>query len=293
MILLNPSAERCERAGEVRTRRSAPASPLRLGVVGYLNMVPLVSGLDEAFGDRGLTLRDGHPSQVAAWLERGEVDAGMVPVAEFLRHPQWRILRPASGPGSMIGARGDVLSVLVLGRGRLDQWRRLRPDAHSRSSNALSRVILECKHGLQLETAEPVPMGDWSPDATCDEATAIVLIGSRALRWGRRLAAEGWTVLDLGGEWCAWTGLPFVFAAWTMRPGVELDGWAELFEEQKRLNFTRLGELATGWSGLAYDRLTPAEAEDYLRNNVAYDLDDDAMRAIELFRAEGSSLGFF
>ena len=38
-------------------------------------------------------------------------------------------------------------------------------------------------------------------------------------------------VWDLGEEWTQWTGLPFVFALWIARPGVELPGVAALLAQ--------------------------------------------------------------
>ena len=49
---------------------------LRLGVVSYLNAVPLVHGLD---GDPRFTLVRDVPSRIAERLHAGEVDLGMIP----------------------------------------------------------------------------------------------------------------------------------------------------------------------------------------------------------------------
>jgi len=50
-------------------------------------------------------------------------------------------------------------------------------------------------------------------------ADAVMLIGDRGmLPTSGRFEFE-W---DLGEEWWRWTGLPFVFAVWIARPGVDL-----------------------------------------------------------------------
>jgi chorismate dehydratase len=252
-------------------------------------MQPLVAGLDAAFGP-ALALRRGPPSRLAAWLERGEIDMGMVPVAALFAHPDWRIVRAADGGGSMIGARGVVRSVLVLGGGRPEGWRRLRLDSHSLTANALARVILEGKRGLRLEIGEPIPPDGWEPPARPKPDEAFVLIGSRALRWRDWPAG---TVLDLGREWVDWTGWPAVFAVWTARPGVELGDWPERLEAHKRRNRARLAEIAAAWPGLAEERLTAAQALAYLTDNVDHDLDAAALSGLDRFRAEGVALGLF
>ncbi len=48
-------------------------------------------------------------------------------------------------------------------------------------------------------------------------ADAALVIGDNALAIDA--AAYGVTKIDLGAEWKALTGLPFVYAAWTGRPG--------------------------------------------------------------------------
>jgi chorismate dehydratase len=50
-------------------------------------------------------------------------------------------------------------------------------------------------------------------------ADAILLIGNQALR--QRLGMPGFRYThDLGAEWHAWTGLPWVFCRWMVRKGV-------------------------------------------------------------------------
>ena len=54
--------------------------PLRLGVVSYLNAVPLVHGLE---ADPRFTLVRDVPSRIAELLHAGEVDLGMIPSVEY------------------------------------------------------------------------------------------------------------------------------------------------------------------------------------------------------------------
>ena len=62
-----------------------------LGVVSYLNAVPLVDGLPGDVDRRGAD-----PSVLARWLREGSVDAALLPVAEAL----------AGGVGPFLGAYG-------------------------------------------------------------------------------------------------------------------------------------------------------------------------------------------
>lgn len=260
---------------------------LRLGAVAYLNMRPLVAGLDE-FAVEGLEVVEAPPSRLAKWLEAGKIDIGMVPVAAIFDHPEWSV-----APRTMIGTRGAVRSVIIAGLGKPRDWRVLRPDAHSRTSNALARVLTEGRLGLQLEPGRPVPMDEVEPADRLRAGEAMVLIGSRALRSRGPLRRAGATVLDLGSIWRRWTGLPFVFALWAARPGAPVDGWIERIDEVKRRNQSRLHALASKWPGLESDRLSARQAADYLRRNVDFDFDAAARRGLARFYAEGRAMGLF
>ena len=56
------------------------------------------------------------------------------------------------------------------------------------------------------------------------DADAVLLIGDRAMR----ACLPGFAyAFDLGQEWFDWTGLPFVYAVWAVRAGVDLRGVEE------------------------------------------------------------------
>ena len=269
-----------------------PPAILRMGIVPYLNMQPLVHGIHEAFdaaGGPSVQLHAAPPSQLARLLEEGSLDLGMVPIASFFQNPQWSVL-----PGSMIGSRGAVRSVLLLGHGPIESWKCLRPDAQSMTSNLLAQILLRRRFGLDLTLGEPIEDDDAPADAI-GAGEALVLIGSRALRWRNGFDhVEPTTVLDLGEAWTEWTGLPFVYAVWAMRPdlgaAVDLDDLARRLEELKRRNLDRLDDIVRNWPDLDHDRLTPAEATRYLSENVQYDLDESAWAGLERFRDEARRL---
>ncbi|MCE5229325.1 hypothetical protein LLG95_06970 [bacterium] len=260
---------------------------LRLGAVAYLNVQPLVYGLDELAGD-GIEISDAPPSRLARWLEAGKVDVGMVSVAAIFDHPEWSV-----APRTMIGTRRAVRSVILTGLGKPRDWRVLRPDAQSRTSNALARVLLEKKLGLSLEQGEPVPFDEPEPSDFLRPGEAMVMIGSRALRsWGP-LRRRGATILDMGTVWRRWTGLPFVFAMWAIVPGAPIGPWLPVMDELKARNMRRLGTVASSWQGLAFDRLTPRQAAYYLRRNVDFNFDPAARKGLQRFYSEGRALGLF
>ena len=62
--------------------------PVRLGAVSYLNVRPLVYGLDRR---ADVTLRFDVPSVCAQLLAAGDIDLGMVPSITYLDRPEDRI----------------------------------------------------------------------------------------------------------------------------------------------------------------------------------------------------------
>ena len=74
-------------------------------------------------------------------------------------------------------------------------------------SATLARILLAERHGV-LPDLQPLPLDHRTEDTSAD---AILLIGDRAILPPKERFLGTW---DLGEEWFAWTGLPFVFAMW-------------------------------------------------------------------------------
>ena len=108
--------------------------PVRLGAVSYLNVRPLVHGLD-ARPDL-VSIRFDVPSRCAGLLDEGAIDLGMVPSITHLNRPGDRIV-----PGVCIGSDGPVASVAIFTRRPIRQVRTLALDTSSRTSAALTRVL--------------------------------------------------------------------------------------------------------------------------------------------------------
>lgn len=266
--------------------------PIRVGVVAYLNMLPLIHGMEGlSIEGQGIQVVSIPPAPMVELMDRGELDVGMLPVGAVIGRTDLEIVGY-----SMIGADGPVKSVLALGGGAPGTWDRLHPDSHSRSSNLLARVILAGCYDRRPRIADPIPLNGWSPPDEPAPGEAYVLIGTRALHWRRHWHErpdEDATVLDLGDAWKSWTGLPFVFAVWAARKGAGLGSWMEKFEELKRRNQANLGSIVRSMPGLEEEQLTPDEARLYLTENIRYDLDDRALAGLERFYEEGRRLKLF
>jgi len=267
---------------------------LRVGVVSYLNMLPLVHGLDRLeLEGVGLDVVSVPPSSMAEMMDRAELDLGMVPVGALLERPEWKIVGR-----SMIGSNGPVKSVLAISSEPPERWTSLHPDSHSRTSNILVQILLANRFGVRPKLLEPVPFDDWEPPSRTLTGEAFLLIGTRALRWRDYADGNGGFVLDLGEAWTEWTGLPFVYAVWASREGLDLravriDEWMQKFEELKSRNLAQLDSILTFSAPFEAERLSIPEAREYLTKNIQFDLDSRALAGLERYAEEGRKLALF
>src|SRR5262249_44336206 len=93
------------------------------------------------------------------------------------------------------------------------------------------------KYGISPQVL-PLPLDHVAEEAGAD---AVLLIGDRAMRACLPGFAHAY---DLGQEWHDWTGLPFVYAVWAVREGVELGPVEAALVEAKQRGCARLGQIA-------------------------------------------------
>ncbi len=203
---------------------------IRIGAVNYLNTKPLIHELPELAPQAQLILDV--PSRLADLLAEGKLDVGLIPAIEYFRADSYSIV-----PGLCIGSRGPVLSVTLFSRKPWANIRHVALDAGSRTSAALTQILLRKRHGVAPEV-QPLPM-DASPESLGTDA--VLLIGDRAMR----ACLPGYEfAFDLGREWFDWTGLPFVYAFWAVRAGVDLGPVEEAFHESLRRGRRHVGRIA-------------------------------------------------
>src|SRR4051812_47627403 len=208
-------------------------APIRVGAVSYLNAKPLYHRLTE-FAP-GISLEMDLPSRLADRLGRGELDVAVIPSVEYLRGGSrgYKIL-----PGFAIAARGPVRSVKLFSRVPFARIDRLALDAGSRTSQVLARVWLDARHGVRPRRIEVLPMGVPAQESTAD---AVLVIGDRAMKVPEEDFAS---TVDLAEAWTGMTGLPFVFALWVARRGVDLGDLPEVLDRCRAEGLAHATELA-------------------------------------------------
>lgn len=228
-------------------------SPIRLGAVDYLNARPLVYGLE--LRSHLFSLRFDVPSKCSALLHEGSIDVGMIPSIEFLRGPSYRIV-----PGMAIVSDGPVASVALFTTKPVEQVRSIGADTSSRTSTGLLQVLCRERFGIEPAVRPMAP----DPVAMLLDCDAALLIGDPALF----LEPEslGVAQIDLGTEWTALTGLPFVWAFWAGRPGVVGPEAVAVLREARDHGVEASDELAAAYCGPGQ----AARGQAYLRENIQY-----------------------
>ena len=240
-------------------------APFRVGSVGYLNTVPLTRGLEDE-------VIYATPARLAEMLQRDELDAGLVSVVEVLFNDRYDVL-----DGIAIASLGEVKSVLLAHRKPLDEVAEVFCDTASLTSVQLLRVLL-AERGLKPEFK---PLAGYDLAALPDYA---MLIGDPALdvAFGRR-EHEIW---DLGAAWYELTNLPFVYAVWALRRGVENAALRRLLREARDFGLDTLDSIIRTRTEYTYDF-----RKDYLSWHIHYHLGSDEKRGLakfmELLRRHG------
>jgi chorismate dehydratase len=248
---------------------------VRLGAVSYLNTRPLVFGL-EARPDL-FEVRFDVPAQCAALLHENRIDLGLIPAIEYLRG-EYRMV-----PGVAIASDGPVASVAVFSRVPVEQIARLALDISSRTSVALTRILCARRWHIapKLMPAEP------DIRAMLSRADAALIIGDPALT----IDADslGVVKIDLGSEWQALTGLPFVYAAWTGRDAACGPEHVEALNAARRAGEAHVDDIAGAEANGDPERQAAIAA--YLRDNLRFGLGDREVAGLRRFHELAAEQG--
>jgi predicted solute-binding protein len=233
------------------------AQKFRIGSVKYLNAVPLTRGLESE-------VVFATPARLAEMLRRDELDAALVSITEVLFNDRYDIL-----DGIAIASLGEVYSVILARKKPLEEAKEIFCDPASLTSVNLLKVLLAEKNLFPkfapLENYEAAPEKDF-----------VLLIGDRAIDFQRSKHSR--EILDLGYAWTEMTNLPFVYAVWALRRGIENKELRREIKEAKNFGMETL-DYVIG-SREEYDE---DFRRDYFEWHIHYHLATDEKRGIAKF----------
>lgn len=182
----------------------------RLGHIQFINCLPLYYGMVKNDVLLDVDLVRANPADLARELVAGELDLAPIPAIEYARNAsEFELL-----PDIAISSDGEVQSILLVSKVPAEELsgRTVALAANSRTSVVLGRILLQRRWNTTPDYVEMPP----DLPAMLRDADAALLIGDEAIRayWEPPV---GLLTYDLGTEWKAWTGLPFVFAVWAVR----------------------------------------------------------------------------
>jgi chorismate dehydratase len=239
-------------------------SKIRVGIVNYLNTKPLIYGLEKEPICEMIELIGAYPSRLAQMLKDDEIDIGLIPVATILELPRYNIIG-----NYCIGTEGEIASVGLFSEVPMKEIKKIFLDYQSRSSVELLKWLITESWGIKPEFVQAV---DEDYRREIKGTTAGLVIGDRALEQ-RKISTF---IYDLGSEWRAITGLPFVFAAWVSTKRLPAS-FIKLFDEANSLGLLHIDEIVAAASYELYD------LKKYYTLHVSYQLDERKKRGMEKF----------
>lgn len=238
---------------------SPPDRPFRIGSVDSLNAAPLTWGIESLVTFTA-------PARLAGLLRDGRLDTALLSVTELITHADYAAL-----DGIAIASHGPVRSVLLAHRVPLDEVREVCCDPASLTSVNLLRVLL-AERGLRPAFV-PLPAYSEAP-----RRDAVLLIGDRALDFG--FAGHPHRLWDLGAAWHELTGLPFVYAVWTLRRALtpRASTLGELLRAARRRGTAELEAVIAKPRGYPLDF-----CREYLTRNIGFELGEPEKRGLARF----------
>ena len=207
------------------------------------------------------------PSLCSDKLADGRVDIGLIPVIEYQRIPELKVV-----PGVSLAAKQAVKSVLLLSRVPLARIRTVATDNSSRTSVVLLRILLRERYSADPSFALHEP----ELQSMLQKCDAALIIGDRALKAVR----DRLEVCDLAEEWKSLTQKPFVFAFWGIRKSSQ---WHD-----KNPFMISLQEGIENLHLIVKEQAERLQlpvplVDSYLRDNMNYSLDQENVEGLRLF----------
>lgn len=264
---------------EIAEKPSSIASEIsttRLGVVSFLNTLPMIDGLESL---KDIELKFTVPSCLIDQLLSDEVDMALCSTIDFQKSPEPLVIIPCG----ILGCDGPTLTVRLYSSIPIHQLEQVYCDTDSHTSIVLLRILLKEIYDIEPEVIDYNAREHVAENKPMEWPKAMLLIGDKvvtdsppAVRYPHQL--------DLGAVWANMTELPFVFAAWMAKKTTSLEKLrpaAITLDRQRRANAMCIDRII---SKSVDSRHWPDDlARTYLSEYLAYEWTDKRRKGLELF----------
>lgn len=240
--------------------------------MNYLNTRPLLYGLERLPVKEKMDITGDYPSWVTRRLATGDIDIGLIPVADFKTLPTGILVGH-----HCIATDGEAASVCLFSEQPIELVQKVILDYQSSTSVALVYVLF---HRFWRKEVTFEAAADDSYLERIQGTTAGLIIGDRALKARSKFPY----VYDLGLAWKQMTGLPFVFAVWASIKPLPAD-FTEAFDQANGWGLEKMNDIVKG-----LDNNTGYDLLQYYTENMSYRLDDIKRESIRLFWKEMDAL---
>ncbi|HXA56090.1 MAG TPA: menaquinone biosynthesis protein [Candidatus Acidoferrum sp.] len=272
------------------------ARKLRISIVEYLNTAPLVWGFTDGPLVGKYDLSFTVPSQCAEALRRGDVDVAIIPSIEYQRIDGLVVL-----PDMAVASEKEARSLLVVAKKPVEMARTFALDTSSRSTVALVKILSKRLWKIAPEFVDARP----EPAEMLKKSDAALVIGDPALRVALKMSelsgkspsadnccsgdpedmpvpgVDTLFVYDVVHQWREMTDKPAVLAIWAARRDAMTPEIVADFHASKAYGLERIRDISEG-AGIKLD-LAPVPLEQYLRQNIQFDLDEPKLDGLRLF----------
>lgn len=237
---------------------------IKVGIVNYLNTAPLIYGLKNSAIIENIELIPDYPANLAKDLLNGTIDLGLVPVAVIPQLSQWWLISDYC-----IGCEGPVASVCIFSDVPIENVERVLLDYQSGTSVELAKMLIKDYWKINPELI--AAREDFQQDIL--GKTAGLVIGDRSFTQMKKSRYA----YDLGEAWKAYTGLPFVFAAWVSNKPLDA-AFIKLFNEANAFGVNNIPDVIA-----SLDFNNSVDLEEYFKKYISYNLDEPKRKALRKF----------
>ena len=242
---------------------------VRVAAVSYLNTVPFIYGIRHAGNDLRAELLLSPPAGCAEAIATGKADIALIPVAEIPEIPNIHLIG-----NHCISAVRKVRTVVLMSVSPLEEIKTIYLDPHSRTSVNLVRMLVDERWNLDVEWRPLIDFSEVRPEA----GVGYTLIGDKVFGYEAMFPYK----YDLAEAWNEWIRLPFVFAAWVARDGVDPTAIAQL-EEALQYGVEHIPEAVAEDQADRDRHIDYDTAVSYLTNNIQFDLDYLKRVSLDIF----------